>query len=66
MAFRTGFHVGTLAERLYSPSRGSEPWTFILPGVQESDAKAAIAKFHESNVSITPISYLFGFERANN
>lgn len=53
MAFRTGTHVGSLAERLSPPVGQSEPWTHILPGLKESDAKEALTNFHESNVSLT-------------
>ena len=46
MAFRTGSHVASLAERLSPPADKSEPWTYILHGVSEDEAKAALAKFH--------------------
>ncbi|KXH55672.1 beta-ketoacyl synthase [Colletotrichum nymphaeae SA-01] len=49
MAFRTGTHVGSLAERLSPPVGQSEPWTHILPGLKESEAKEALTNFHESN-----------------
>ncbi|KAH9900317.1 polyketide synthase [Xylariomycetidae sp. FL2044] len=48
MAFRTGAHVASLAERL-SPSIGkSESWTYVLPAVKEAQANSILAEFHKS------------------
>ncbi|KAI1098515.1 polyketide synthase [Jackrogersella minutella] len=48
MAFRTGSHVASLAERI-SPSNGkSESWTYVLPAAQEAEAKFILAEFHKS------------------
>ena len=57
MAFRTGAHVGSLAERLSPPVDRSEPWTYIFPTLTEADAKEALARFHVSNVSPLITSY---------
>ena len=51
MAFRTGSHVSSLADRL-SPSKGtSESWTYVVPGAKEAEARAILAEFHEDEVS---------------
>ena len=51
MAFRTGAHVASAADRL-SPSNGtSESWTYVVPGAKEDEAKAVLAEFHEAEVS---------------
>lgn len=52
VAFRTGLYIDSLSNRLYPPSKKSEPWTMIFPGVGEEDVKNAISKFHLSNVSL--------------
>lgn len=52
MAYRTGSHVASLAERL-SPSTGmSESWTYVVPGAKEAEAKSLLAEFHKSEVNI--------------
>ena len=51
MAFRTGSHVASLAERLSPASGKSEPWTFIYPSLHEEQANRALAEFHNDNVS---------------
>ncbi|RYP30428.1 hypothetical protein DL767_006239 [Monosporascus sp. MG133] len=48
MAFRTGSHVASLAERL-SPTKGkSESWTHIVAGAKEADVKDILADFHKA------------------
>lgn len=56
MAFRTGRHVATMAERLCPPAEHSESWTYIFPGVKQDLAESKLDEFHESNVSY--FSYL--------
>jgi len=51
MAFRTGRHVATLAERLCPPGEQSESWTLVFPGLKEDEARIALDKFHGHNVS---------------
>lgn len=51
MAFRTGRHVATMAERLCPPVEHSESWTYIFPGVKKDLAESKLDEFHESNVS---------------
>ncbi|KAI1372948.1 polyketide synthase [Hypoxylon crocopeplum] len=48
MAFRTGSHVASLAERLSPPIEKSESWTYVLPAAKEADAKSILAEFHKS------------------
>ncbi|KAI0881801.1 polyketide synthase [Annulohypoxylon maeteangense] len=59
MAFRTGCHVASLAERL-SPSTGkSESWTYVLPAAQEAEAKSLLAEFHkEEGISQAAHAYV--------
>lgn len=52
MAFRTGFYVAALAERLSPSSEKSESWTYIFPNMKEDEAEATLAEFHSSNVSL--------------
>ncbi|KAK3373299.1 hypothetical protein B0T24DRAFT_702860 [Lasiosphaeria ovina] len=49
MAFRTGSHVQTLAERLSPAFDQSDSWTYIFPGLKEEDASAALSSFHKNN-----------------
>ncbi|KAM0279236.1 hypothetical protein ACHAQH_004693 [Verticillium albo-atrum] len=49
MAFRTGSHVASLAERLSPATNQSEPWTHVLSGVTECDVNKALKSFHSSN-----------------
>ncbi|RYO94073.1 hypothetical protein DL762_000821 [Monosporascus cannonballus] len=48
MAFRTGSHVASLAERLSPTKEKSESWTHIVAGAKEADAKAILADFNEA------------------
>ncbi|KAI5923108.1 polyketide synthase [Camillea tinctor] len=48
MAFRTGSHVASLAERLSPPTGKSESWTYVLPSVKELEALSVIADFNKS------------------
>ncbi|KAL7623342.1 hypothetical protein AAE478_007023 [Parahypoxylon ruwenzoriense] len=48
MAFRTGSHVASLAERLSPPTEKSESWTYVLPAAKEAEAKSVLAEFHSS------------------
>ncbi|ORY65292.1 polyketide synthase [Pseudomassariella vexata] len=48
MAYRTGTHVASLAERL-SPSTGkSQSWTYVVPGAKEAEAQSILAEFHKT------------------
>ncbi|XXH03428.1 hypothetical protein Hte_009830 [Hypoxylon texense] len=48
MAFRTGSHVASLAERLNPSVDKSESWTYVLPAAKETEAKSILAEFHKS------------------
>lgn len=48
MAFRTGSHVASLAERLSPSGAKSESWTYVLPSVQETQANSILEEFHKS------------------
>lgn len=48
MAFRTGSHVASLAERLSPATEKSESWTYVLPAAKETEAKVILAEFHKS------------------
>lgn len=48
VAFRVGCHVGSLAEKLHEPVIKSEPWTYVIADCKEQDAKAILARFHET------------------
>ncbi|RYP55311.1 hypothetical protein DL768_000066 [Monosporascus sp. mg162] len=50
MAFRTGSHVASLAERLSPTKEKSETWTHIVAGVKEADAKAILRDFHKAEL----------------
>lgn len=50
MAFRTGHYVASMAERLSPTTQGQESWTYVLPGVQESQARSILCEFHEAEV----------------
>ena len=52
MAFRTGRHVATMAERLSPPVQHSQSWTYILPGVKEEQARSTLEEFHLTSVSV--------------
>ncbi|KAI1345073.1 polyketide synthase [Xylariaceae sp. FL0016] len=48
MAFRTGSHVASLAERLSPQSGKAESWTYVIPSLKEAQAKSILAEFHSS------------------
>ncbi|KAI1081368.1 polyketide synthase [Whalleya microplaca] len=48
MAFRTGSHVASLAERLSPSTERSESWTYVVPSVKEAEAKSILEEFHKS------------------
>ena len=56
MAFRTGLHVSSLADRLCPPSAKSESWTYIYPNQREEDIRRALSEFCSSNVSFLPLN----------
>lgn len=49
-AFRTGAHVGSLADRLYQSNTKSESWTYIIPGANEKTTRSKLEEFHKSFV----------------
>lgn len=51
MAFRLGRHVAALSERLHEPGDTAESWTYVVPGITESAARALLAEFNEAKVS---------------
>lgn len=59
MAFRTGMHVATMAERLCPPVTKSQSWTYILPGVTEDAARQTLADFHNDTVSYPPCQVIW-------
>lgn len=60
MAFRTGRHVASMAERLCPPSQRSQSWTYILPGVKQNEARSILDDFHYTSVSTLPIVQKLG------
>ncbi|KAI1089995.1 polyketide synthase [Rostrohypoxylon terebratum] len=59
MAFRTGSHVASLAERLSPSTDKSESWTYVLPAAQEAEAKSLLAEFHkEEGISQAAHAYV--------
>jgi hypothetical protein len=50
VAFRAGFYVAGMAEKLESTSETSESWTHVYPEVSEARAKELLADFHKSHV----------------
>ncbi|KAI0896590.1 polyketide synthase [Annulohypoxylon nitens] len=59
MAFRTGSHVASLAERLSPSTDKSESWTYVLPAAQEAEAKSILAEFHkEEGISQAAHAYV--------
>ncbi|KAI1481114.1 polyketide synthase [Daldinia eschscholtzii] len=48
LAFRTGSHVASLADRLSPPKEESESWTYVLPAAKEAEAKSILTEFHRS------------------
>ena len=57
MAFRTGSHVASLAERLSPSTEKSESWTYVLPAAQEAEAKSILAEFHKHTLILTPTDF---------
>ncbi|KAI0164431.1 polyketide synthase [Hypoxylon sp. FL1284] len=47
MAFRTGHHVASLAERLDPPTEESDSWTYVLPAAKEAEIRSVLAEFHK-------------------
>ncbi|KAI0137980.1 polyketide synthase [Hypoxylon sp. NC0597] len=59
MAFRTGSHVASLAERLSPSTEKSESWTYVLPAAREAEAKSILAEFHKSEgISLAAQAYV--------
>ncbi|KAG7144862.1 Conidial pigment polyketide synthase PfmaE like protein [Verticillium longisporum] len=58
MAFRTGSHVASLAERLCPATDRSDPWTHVLVDVTEADVNKALRSFHSSH-SVPPPSQAY-------
>ncbi|EEY14472.1 conidial yellow pigment biosynthesis polyketide synthase [Verticillium alfalfae VaMs.102] len=58
MAFRTGSHVASLAERLCPATNRSDPWTHVLVDVTEADVTKALQSFH-SSYSVPPPSQAY-------
>lgn len=52
LAFRTGRHVGTFADRIYQSSDSTESWTYIAYNVSIKEAQSILADFHHTNVSV--------------
>jgi hypothetical protein len=50
VAFRAGFYVAGMAEKLESTSETSESWTHVYPEVSEARARELLADFHKSHV----------------
>ncbi|KAI1327243.1 polyketide synthase [Xylariaceae sp. FL0255] len=48
MAFRTGTHVAALSDRLSPATEKSESWTYVIPSVKESEARAILQEFNLS------------------
>ncbi|KAI0473239.1 polyketide synthase [Xylariaceae sp. FL0804] len=66
MAFRTGSHVASLAERLNPVGDKSESWTYVLPSVKEAQAKSVIAAFHKSEgISLAAQAYVSAVSSSN-
>ena len=51
MAFRTGRHAASLADKLYHSASGTESWTYIVPQMSLEEANTLLLTFNESNVS---------------
>ncbi|TPX15728.1 uncharacterized protein E0L32_000062 [Thyridium curvatum] len=49
LAFRTGRHVGTFADRIYQSSDSTESWTYIAYNVSIKEAQSILADFHHTN-----------------
>ncbi|OAA61847.1 polyketide synthase [Niveomyces insectorum RCEF 264] len=49
MAFRTGVHVASLADRLCPPTDKSESWTYIFANQREDDVRRIVSDFCRSN-----------------
>lgn len=55
IAFRTGLHVGAVAERLEGPPDACESWSTIVATADKTAAEDAIDSFNQSYVSL-PLS----------
>lgn len=49
IAFRTGLHVGTVAN-LLDLQRDGTSWAFALPGMTDAEAQRMLSNFHEDKV----------------
>jgi iterative type I PKS product template protein len=54
VAFRTGNSVGAAKDALENATNSKESWSTIVTGISESDAKNALAAFHDDR--LTPAS----------
>ena len=50
MAFRTGRHVASLADKLHHSANGADSWTYIAPQMTVEEAAAILGTFNEVNV----------------
>ncbi|KAI9814067.1 MAG: Type I Iterative PKS [Pycnora praestabilis] len=46
IAFRIGVYIGSVVDRIQRVNDGSAAWSFVIPGISESAAAAAIDTFH--------------------
>ena len=60
IAFRTGLHVGTVANLLDLQRHGT-PWSFNLVGTNETEAQEVLSRFHldrvTASISCIEVSY---------
>lgn len=49
IAFRTGLHVGTIANHLDSQHDGSS-WSYAFSGITEAETRPLLSKFHAEQV----------------
>lgn len=49
IAFRTGLHVGTVANHLDSQHDGSS-WSYALSGISEAETRLLLSNFHAGQV----------------
>lgn len=57
MAFRTGHYVASMAEKLNPSVQGQGSWTYVLPGVNEFEARSILAEFHEVEVGVHHVCF---------
>ncbi|KAI0152922.1 polyketide synthase [Xylariaceae sp. FL1272] len=66
MAFRTGSHVASLSERLSPPTEKSESWTYVVPSVNDAEAKSVLAEFHKTEgISQASQAYISAISASN-